>query len=332
VAFLAPGPLAAQSSSSEPEPAGPGRGPASVRDEQLLAQPRLTLPAVSPRTTAAGRWVFEVATLWSSSFSWTQDVPGENPEHRSFLVDGEALTLDARIRRGLTPRLDVGLRLPLRGRGGGALDGFIDWWHRVFGAPNGNRPDFLKNAFRVEGLTTAGRPFSWNDEQGTGAGDLEIDGRWRLTGTGRTPSAALVARVSLPTGTGPFAGNGVGGALQLVGQAPLGRRFDAYFGAGLTLQDPGPVRGVAYETARVQAFAAVEWRLGARLSLVAETNAASRLVANVERYPGFHWVVNVVGRLDVGAKGRLDLGITENILNQQVTTDFALYVALSVRP
>lgn len=322
----------AQTSTTEP-PVATRRGPVEIRDEQLLAQPRLTLPAVSPATVPPGRWAFRLGLLWSNSFSWTQDVPGESPAERSFLIDGEALTLDATVRRGLTPRVDVGVRLPFRWRGGGALDGLIDAWHRLLGAEDANRPDFLENAFRVEGRLSDGSPFSWSDRAGSSVGDLEMEARWRfLAGAGDAPSAALVARLSLPTGVEPFSGNGVGAGGQVVLDAPLGRAFDLYAGAGLTVQDPGAVHGIEYEASRAHGFVALEWRPWRRVSLLAQTNAASRLVANVDRYPGTHWLVDVAARIDVGQRTRLDVGFTENIKSQQATTDFALHFGLTLRP
>jgi hypothetical protein len=311
----------------------PARGPAEIRDEHVFAQPRLTLPAVAPWTTQAGRWSFEASVLWSNSFSWDQDVPGEDPAERRYLVDAETVTLDATARRGLTKSLDVAVRVPLRWRGGGVLDGIIDWWHRLGGFPDGNRPDFRRDAFRVEGRTRAGEPFSWTERPGAGIGNAEVEARWRIVDLGPgEPAVALLARLALPTATGPFAGNGVGGGLQAVLRAPLGRRFDLYAGVGGTAQDPGPVRGVEYETARAHGFLAIEWRPGRRLSLVAETDAASRLVRNVDRYPGEHWYLNVAGRIDVGVRTRLDLGFTENLKSQLSTTDFALYARVAFRP
>jgi uncharacterized protein DUF3187 len=308
------------------------RGPAEIRDAQLLAQPRLTLPAVSPFTTRSGAWEVQLSGLLANSFSWVQDAVGEHPETRYFLIDGEALVLDVTVRRGLARNLDVGLRIPLQKRSGGVLDGVIDWWHRVTGAPDGGRPDFLRDAYRVEGLTIPGS-FSWNDRHGFGLGDVELDARWRFVeGVGGRPSVALVGRVSLPTGTGPFSGNGVGVGGQLVLAAPLGRSFDLYTGAGLTVEDQGPVEGVLYSPVRAHGFLAVEWRPWRRVSLVAETDAASRLVDNIAYYPGVHWIVNVVGRIDLGRKTRLDAGFTENVMNQLTTTDFALYLGLTLRP
>jgi hypothetical protein len=145
-------------------------------------------------------------------------------------------------------------------------------------------------------------------------------------------SAAFVARVSLPTGTGPFDGQGLGGGAQLVADVPLSGSFDLYGGLGFTAQGSGPVHGVEYAPVRAHGFVAVEWRPWSRFSLVAETNAASRLVENVDSYPGLHWIVNVTGRIDLGERTRLDLGFTENLMSQLTTTDFAFYLGLSVRP
>jgi hypothetical protein len=309
------------------------RGPIEIYDDHVLAQGRLTLPAVSPVSLPSGGWSIDVSVLWSNSFSWTQDVAGEEPADRRFLVDGETLTLAATLRRGVGRHVDLGLRVPLQHRGGGALDPFIDAWHRVFRLNDAARPSFLRNAFRIEGLTTAGDPFEWIGATGTGLGDVEVNARWRtLDGGDDSLSAALVGRVSLPTATGPYRGGGLGGGVQLVAAAPLWRTVDLYLGAGLTVQDPGPVRGLEYERARGQGFAALEWRPGRRVSLIAETNIASRLIEDIDSYPGVHWLVNLAARTRLGETLRLDLGLTENLINQQSTTDLGLYFAVGWRP
>lgn len=258
---------------------------------------------------------------------------GEDPADRRFLLDGETLTFAATVRRGLGPHLEVGLRVPLQHRGGGVLDGFIDAWHRLLGLEDAQRPLFDRNAFRIEGRTTVGAPFSWAGAAGTGLGDIELNTRWRAVDGGRRGlSLAMIGRLSLPTATGPYQGSGLGAGGQLVLAAPLGRTTDLYLGAGMTVQDPGPVRAIEYEWLRGHGFAAFEWRPWPRLSLLAETNASSRLVTNIASYPGVHWVVNVEGRLDLAPKLRLDLGLTENLIDQQCTTDLGLYFALGWRP
>jgi hypothetical protein len=309
------------------------RGPLDIRDDHLLAQGRLTLPAVSPRTIPEGTWSLETSLLWSNSFSWTQDVPGEEPEDRRFLVDGETLTLATTVRRGLGPDLDVALRLPVHHRDGGVLDAVIDVWHRWLNLPDGARPSFRRDAYRLEGQTTAGEPFSWTNASGAGLGNAELSVRWRALGNGAGgPAAALVGRLHLPTATGPYDTNGLGAAGQLVVAVPLGPTLGLYLGAGLTVQEPGPVRGIEYQRTRGHGFAAFEWSPWSRLSLIVETGAATRLVADIDSYPGVHWLVNVEGRVALTEGLGLDLGLTENLIDQQSTTDLALFLALGWRP
>jgi hypothetical protein len=331
------------SSPSVPAPPSPGedggfknarRGPTEIRDEQILAQPRLTLPALSPDTLGAGRSEARAAFLWSNSFGWTQDVPGEAPHDREFLIDGETATVDVTYRRGISENVDLGARLPLRWRGGGILDGLIDWYHDLVGLSgnhDGDRPQFLRDAFRVEGRTSAGRPFSWGGDTGFGLGDLELESRWRVHRSPDGFTAALSARVGLPTATAPFDGNGVGFGLQVLGARPLGRRFDLYVGLGATVESADEVLGVGYEPVRGHGFVAFEWRAGRSWSLVAETDAATRLIRDISRYPGGHWIVNVDAKIDISRRARLELGFTENLMSQVSTTDFAMHGGIVLR-
>lgn len=326
-ALLAAAPALAQEPRSDPD------GPVEIRDEQLLAQPRLTLPPIGPDTVPQGRWSFRLGFLWSNSFGWTQDVPGETPTDRRFLIDGEARTVDLNVARGVGENAHVALRVPLRWRGGGSLDGLIDTWHRIFGLPQGGRSRFLKNAFRVEGLTEAGQPFSWNDQRGTGLGNVELESRWRFADGGRGGwRAAVAARVALPTGTAPFDEDAAGLGVQVAAAKRLAGPLDLFLGAGGLVQGPGPVRGIGYETQRLHVFLALEWRMFGFFHLIAETDAASRLIRDIDRYPGLHWITNVSGRIPISKRTRFELGFTENFKNQMSTTDFGMHFGLVVRP
>ena len=161
------------------------------------------------------------------------------PADRRFLIDGEARTFEANVTRGLGKSFDLSLRVPVRWRGGGVLDGFIDAWHRTFrfiGVPDGGRPDFRKNAFRVEGQTSERRTLSWNDDTGTGLGNVEIAARWNVSGPQADRSTtAIVARLSLPTAGGPYERT-TGAGLQLLNARRLGTEWSLYFGAGGTVE------------------------------------------------------------------------------------------------
>lgn len=332
LALAAPAaPLAAQDASVSIS-AEELRAPPEIRDEHVLAQGRLTLPAAAPDPVGRGVTRLRASFLWGNSFSWTQDVAGENPNDRRFLIDGETRTLDLALTRGLSASTDLSLRVPLRWRGGGSLDGFIDWWHQTFaflGIDDGGRPSFLENAFRVEGVTTGGHTFSWNDETGFGLGNVEVSGRWRFREHG--VAAALIARGSLPTAKAPFEGSW-GAGLQLVARRPLGSPWDLHAGVGGTLESQPAHAGITYSRTRAQAFAAVAWRPWRRLSLSVETNVASRLVRDIDRYPGLHWLIDAGAKLAASPKTVLELGLTENLKNQLSTTDLSLYFAVTARP
>jgi hypothetical protein len=327
--------------------AGEPRGPFALRDAHLLAQPRLTLPPGSPFTLGRGRASLRLGLLWGNSFAWAQDVPGEQPRARRYLIDGEALALDLAYTRGLSDRVDVGLRVPLQWRGGGVMDGFLDAFHRAFrfaGVGDGERPAFRRDAFRVEGRTSEGRAFAWNDATGVGLGDVEASLRVCTTGNGqgshggtetrRTAGCrglGLVVRVSLPTGTGGFAGQGVALGAQVLAAHPLGAHADAFAGLGATLGGSRRVRGVGYERVRGQAFAVFERRLGARASLVLGSEIATRLVRDVDGFPGVHWTAHAGVWRDVGARSRLAFALVENIAAQAATADLTLHVAWELR-
>ncbi len=301
-----------------------------MRDGQVLAQARLALPAESAVTLQPGRTTWRLGVLWANTFAWTQDVPGEAPLDRRFLLDGETLTLDLGLTRGLRPGLDASVCLPLLLRGGGTMDGFLDGVHRAFGLDDGGRPAFRRDAWRVEGLAPAGRPFAWPAGQAA-LGDLELGLKRRLAGPGPA-RAALLARLGLPTSTGPLRERSPALGLQLVAAHDLGASAVLQGGGGVVLGGTREVAGVGYSAARGQAFVGLERRLGTRASLHVQADLASRLVDGVDRYPGTHAHLLLGASLDVGRGGRLELALVENLRDQQATADLAFHAAFSLRP
>jgi hypothetical protein len=312
--------LAASAGAQEP----PLRGPRGIRDEFLLAQNRLSLPAVLPDTVAPGHSLLRLRFDWGNDFARNEIGEGEMPEDRRYLVDGEHRTLDVEWRGGLGRRVDAGLRVPLRWRGGGSLDGAIDWFHGFttrLGLPDNDRPLYRHDAFRIEGRDTSGAAFHV-EEAGSGLGNVELDAR-----IGFGPRLALVPRLALPTGSGPFDADGVGLGLSLVGARRLGS-WDVSGGMGATFESDAEADPLRYERWRAQGFGAVEWRTSRRFALLAETTIGSRLVSNVVRFPGIAWYLSLGARFDLDAGLSLEGGFTEGITDQQGVTDVGFQVAL----
>jgi uncharacterized protein DUF3187 len=321
--------LAAVAPAAAQDPgAGPARGPFEAREEWLLAQNRLSLPSTTPDALARGETRLRVDVDWGNDFGWSQEHAGEDPGARAYLVDGEHSTLGLEVRRGVTGSLSLGARLPLHWRGAGALDGIIDWWHRVtapIGIPDNGRSQFDTDRFRVLGRDHQLRPVVWEEEPGFGFGNLEVDARWTLTPAGREWRAALVARAGLPTATGPFDAHGAALGVQGVAARGLGRSADLYLGVGGTVSNEDDRGGIDHDRTRLHGFLAVEWRVGRRWSLLAETSAASRLVTNLDDYPAVQSYLRVGAKVDLSPRWRLETGFTENLADQQATTDFGVF-------
>lgn len=309
---------------------GPSRGPFEGREEWLLAQNRLSLPSTTPDALSRGETRLRVDVDWGNDFGWSQEFVGEDPGERGYLVDGEHSTLGLEVRRGVSGSLSLGARLPLRWRGPGALDDVIDWWHRLtapIGIPDNGRSQFDTHRFRVLGRDQQMRPVVWEEEPGFGLGNLEIDARWTLTPAGSAHAwrTALVARAGLPTGTGPFDARGAALGIQGVAARGLGRSVDLYLGAGGTVSNEDDRGGIDHDRARLHGFLALEWRVGRRWSFLAETTAASRLVTNLDGYPAVQSYLRVGAKVDLSPRWRLETGFTENLADQQATTDFGIF-------
>jgi hypothetical protein len=314
-------------------PRDPARGPFEIRDEFLLAQPRMTLPAVSPDPLCCGEWFFRFATNWGNDFGWSQAGAPESPNADvRFMVDGEHRTYDLTARYGLTRTLGVGIRVPVHWRGGGFMDGIIDWWHETGGFKDNGRSEFATNQYRVLGRDAEFNDYSW-PEKGFGLGNVELQGSWAFLAPRRRSDlrASLVGRVSVPTGTGPYETGSVDAGLQVAAAKQLGRRFDLYAGVGGTYYAKDSIEGILYEPWRAYGFAAFEYRVSPLMSLIVQTDASSRMITNLVDYPALQWYLQVGGRVDLSPRVQLFAGFTENFLDQNSTVDVGVWGGLEFR-
>lgn len=312
------------------------RGPVEKRDEWILAAPHLTLPAFSPDPLPKGEWRVHFHIDRGSDFGFDQLGPAENPIDRRFLVDGEHQTTELGARYGLFPRLNVGIRVPVHWRGGGFMDSIIDWFHEAgsgIGFLDNGRPAFRQDLYRAEGRDSAFNAISWNDKRGTGLGNIELDAMWNFVQPCCRSDwrAALVTRVALPTGTGPYDTDSVDLGLQVAVAKQVGRRWDLYAGLGGTWFSETELDGIEYEDLRWHFFAAIEYHLSRSISLVVETDWAPRLVKNLAAYPETTGYINLSGRWDITRCLELEIGFTENLADQQSTVDFGGFLGFTLR-
>jgi hypothetical protein len=318
LAFLllaAPG--AAQTAPSLPA----RRGPFEAREEWLLAQPRLTLPALSPDPLGRG------ARLLRLDFDWGNDFGRGGTR---YFVDGEHRALAVTLGLGLTDSLSLGARVPLLWRGGGFLDRFADAIHTL-GFPDNGRPLFPRDRLSVAAIDAQGRAIAWTGS-GAGLGKLELEAKLTpLRPLASRTAFAVAGRVALPTGSGEFAGGGADAGLQALLALGIGERFDLYLGAGATFAGERRSQGFEYRRTRPFGHIALEWRFARLWSALAQADGGGRLLTNVPGYPGLQSYLRLGFKHDFGARTRAEAAFTENMKKQQATTDFGLYIALRRR-
>jgi hypothetical protein len=328
LAALALLPAAALAQSGIP----PRRGPLAARDEWLLAQPLLSLPATAPDPLGRGRSELRLDGDWGSDFGLAGAFGGPEPSLR-MLVDGEHRSAALGFQRGITRGLTVGVRVPVVWRGAGLMDGIIDWWHDALGFPDAGRSLEPNDRLRVEGRDTRGGPVRWEGRAGTALGNVELEAHQVLLGAG--PDAgwrlATVARLSAPTATGTFAHAGTAAGVQLLGAGPLASRATVYFGLGTTFGGFREFQGIAYRRTRPQGFVSLEGRLTRGWSLILQIDAAARLVTSIEGYPGTTAYLRVGSKFDVAHGWTIDAGITEGVKSEIATTDFGVRAGVGRR-
>lgn len=307
------------------------QGPLRGRDEFLPAQPRLTLSAASPDVLERGRFRLRFDLDWGNDFAWSQTRRGEQPLERRYLVDGEHRSFVLEAHAGLGGGLEAAVRVPIYWRGGGLLDGVIDWYHGWTGLPGNAREAFFPDRLRIEGLTATGQPLAWTGSGGGGLGAVEL-GLTRALVVGRSGrgwSLALSGRLALPTSTGAFAGGGVEMGGQVLAARSLGERADLYLGAGGTWWPDSERQGLRYAGGRGQGFVAIEWRAWRTFGFVAQVEAAGRMLRDVAAFPGRHSYLRVGARWRLGQRWTLQGSFSEGLTHQQATTDFGVSVGLS---
>ena len=88
---------------------------------------------------------------------------------------------------------------------------------------------------------------------------------------------------------------------------------------------------MVYRRARPQGFLALEGRLTRGWSVIVQLDAASRLVTDIDSYPGGMAYLRVGSKFGLRPGWMLEAGITEGVKNQIAITDFGVLVAVGRR-
>lgn len=257
------GPLAAQSGS-------PAYGPFRVTERNPLYRLYLTPRGASADPVADGR--LEVRSAWS--YSNILEV-SNSPTHIQYF-DLERLTTTVSAAYGVTPSLDVGLRVASQANGGGFLDGFIRGWHDFFGFSNGAR-DRIEDGLYGVFLQKDGEE-RLDIPSGTRLEDLRLFATWAALGeTGGPGRLSLRGTLKVPTGSSAVSTGRVDAGLELLARRSWGKAHLHGSLGVVTLNAPDELEPFTSDHALTWSLA-VEYRLFSKVSALAQLLGTSRYV------------------------------------------------------
>jgi hypothetical protein len=209
---------------------------------------------------APNRWRIGLRLDYGSAIEY--NVPAPEP---SWLLDAELMRLEIGVVRDLGPRTFALAELPILGAYNGFLDGFLEWYHDLFGIEMPEREARPRNAFAYD-LTTPDGIQVVRDRSDLFLGDLRLGVGYRYNAVLQT-----VGSVTLPTSIGP---DGYGRGTVSVNavttlRTPLSSRFtyEGSVGVGFT-----PHQGELAEFQRelfLSATSGLRFRFWGRQSLFA---------------------------------------------------------------
>ncbi len=174
-------------------------GAETLLDEPLLLSEhapltqRFNLPAMR-----SGELLAQDVVQWRMGVDIANNFVRDHNSTENLVLDGESQRYELGVRYGLGAHWEIGAMVPWISYNGGALDNFIEAWHRTWGLPDGGRPNYPTR--QVQFLYQRNGRTELNfDSAEAGFGDAQLQIANQLLQTSRD-SIALIATANLPTG------------------------------------------------------------------------------------------------------------------------------------
>ena len=257
----------------------------------------------------------------------------------AIILDGETTRFTVKVRHGLAPRFEIGVKIPYITQSGGVLDGSIESYHGAFGFPQGGRDLAPRNRllyyYRRDGVDRVRV-----DASGSGVGDLALTGAWQLYRQGDSEKTAVALNISLKLPTGDsdqLLGSGSTDiALRLTGGSEAKFEFGkwtTYGAAGMLYLTEGKV--LPDQQKKLIAFGSLGlgWQTPLTwLALKVQADAHTPFYRDSElKEIGAHSVQLIAGgTLYFSGKTSLDIGVGED-LAVATAPDVSFYLTLRNR-
>lgn len=166
--------------------------PLALSDRAPLVQ-RFNLPAMR-----SGELLAQGGLQWRTGVDVANNFVRDQSGTENLVLDGESQRYEFNVRYGLGAHWEIGAIVPWISYNGGALDNFIEGWHRAWGLPNGDRQDYATRQLQFL-YQRSGRTELNFDRAEAGFGDVQLQIANQVLQTSRD-NIALIATVNLPTG------------------------------------------------------------------------------------------------------------------------------------
>lgn len=166
--------------------------PLALSERAPLTQ-RFNLPAMR-----SGELLMQDSVQWRVGVDVANNFVRDEKSAEKLVLDGESQRYELGVRYGLGAHWEIGAMVPWISYNGGALDNFIEDWHRAWGLPNGGRPNYATRQLQFL-YQRNGRTELNFDGAEAGFGDMQVQVANQLLQTARD-SIALIATLNLPTG------------------------------------------------------------------------------------------------------------------------------------
>lgn len=294
----------------------------------LEAQGLPPLRAINPITASRSALGFEGFMPATAGWRWALTVDhaslleSETRPTESLLFDGEVTRAELTLQRTVGRRAFVTVRVPVERAGGGFLDGFVDWWHGLFGFDRfvtDTRPNGVYD-FRLR--EPDGTQRAW-EAGSTSLGDVRIGAGMRHSRRWQTVLTAALPTSGRPDG---FRRGTVGLAVTTTGGSHLGSERLWWEGsAGLGFTPAAGELAARQRTWFAMASSGLRWRVLGQQSIYANAvlHSSAYRDTGLSMLGGNDLTLDYGFLLRPGRGPEILLGMTEDLFPYGPAVDFS---------
>lgn len=312
-----------------------GYGPLAVRSQSAFQSLRLGILPRTPSTLGRGQHQLRAGATWANM--WANDDAAFDPDqgqYGDYLLDYESLDASLAHAYGVSDTIELGVEYEQRWRFGGAMDGFIQNFHDLFGIDQSGRELVPRNQVQIFLDPQDGSaPVDLGSEaSGTFARAILLTFQHNLScGTAKWPalSYSITGRYSL----GDFdelEGDGFDVAVSVSASRRLGR-FYLYLTAGYAVYASEAFYGIELEDSQLSLLAAAEWRFKPRMSLILQYLGTEGQAVDFGPFSETSNEIVVGWKLEAAPGGVLEVGLLENVVSFDNSPDFGVQAGWTQR-